>query len=814
MTSLFIKQRKYLVAGSLFFFFIIVAGYYQHDWKHEEEGIMRTIDARLETAASALPLLLAEDFHDRAFQEGAISKGEELENRLRVNAFVESLGLRFAQALVRKGDRFYFTAPTVSESEAKEQESWYFYPYDDAPDVFYDVWNSGGRMFLTYKDQWGFYRSIITRKYSPQGKPYLVVIDFDMESVQSLLSRGKIHPLGSLLLILLATLPLGYTLLKTFSDMKLFNTELEEAKKHLEELVGRQQLTIVDTQRALTEGEAVLRLNETLNQNSLAGHLVFDEQGNIQEINRTAFELLIPGKEPGEELKEAPGWEARLFETFCPRSLTGKNGMSAERVSSGAEEYVVERRDGTFLTVVARVGTLKGQEGKANRLFVSLYDNTEVKRSKERMDYMLSHDAHTALPNRLGFLQKIREMSEQKEEPAIFVFALRDFKRINQALGNNTGDEILQSLARRLQKVLRAEELPAHFSGVEFAVASSAIQNKDGAKELADRILSTLKAPFVVGGKEFFLAGHVGVALQNAERTSEENLAGAALAATEAKRGGRESILFYSEHLQAENVRAIELEHLLREAIRKKAFDVHFQPIMDIGTSQCRGVEALARWGADDGQSISPADFIQIAETTGLIFSLSEILFERSAEHFLRIMQINPDIYLSLNISTVLFEEGIVEKLLIMFVEEKGLAPQNVVLEITETAFIADVEGCRATLERLVKRGYQIAIDDFGVGNSSISYLHSFPISKLKIDRMFVQNIDVLQADWTLIQGILRMCEVLQIDVVAEGVETARQEALLKDLNCPMGQGYFYSKPMKVEHCIEQMRLLSQNRDG
>lgn len=420
---------------------------------------------------------------------------------------------------------------------------------------------------------------------------------------------------------------------------------------------------------------------------------------------------------------------------------------------------------------------------------------------------MTSHDLSTGLWNREGFLLRMKEMGERKgRTPAVLVFVVRDFKRINEALGIAGGDEVLCAISKRLKESLLPCEELARLGGVEFALASNEIEDKGAGHRVAERLLSVLAVPFIIAEREFYLSGNVGIVPSSQEKTYEESLSSATIAAIEAKRTERDRILFYDERLQNRSIQAIELENHLRNAIQERAFTIYFQPIVDIQSGKISGVEALARWFMPDGRSVSPADFVPLAESTGLIHPLSEILFTLSGEGFLRLQQDTPDLFLSLNISPVLFGEDSVEKLLHQFFENTGIAPKSVILEITETALIADMENCRIILERLVKRGYSIAIDDFGVGNSSISYLQKFPIKKLKIDQSFVRNIGVPNADWTLIRAILSMTRVLQIEVVAEGVETPRQEEFLRKLKCAQGQGYFYYYPMDVESCLLALR--------
>ena len=447
------------------------------------------------------------------------------------------------------------------------------------------------------------------------------------------------------------------------------------------------------------------------------------------------------------------------------------------------------------------MGDLKETNSELEKMKNQLEGVVEAQQIK--ITTMTHHDLFTGLLNREGFLLQMKEMGKRGDKtPAVFVFVVRDFKRINEALGIAGGDEVLWAISQRLKEALLTGEALARIGGVEFALASAGtVETQDGLR-IAQRLLDVLAAPFIIAEREFYFSGNVGVALALPEKTPEENLSCASIAAIEAKRTERGRILFYDAGLQNRSIQTIELEALLRQAIKERSFTIYFQPIVELESGRICGVEALARWFRSDGSSISPADFIPLAESTGLMYSLSEILFTLSGEGFLRIKQDVPDFFLSLNISAVLFGENSVEDLLVNHFESTGIAPADVILEITETALIADMEKCKEVLERLVKRGYSIAIDDFGVGNSSISYLQKFPIKKLKIDQSFVKNIGDPGVDWTLIRAILSMSRVLHIEVVAEGVETPRQEEFLRKLKCAQGQGYFFYRPMDAESSL------------
>ncbi len=796
-------KRSYLkwILLSIMVFALGVTLYYRCMWLGDREAVLRSVDDRLSVAADLVPMLLSGDFHDRAVGPESVSLEEELLNRRRFNEFVEIEGLRYAQTLVRLGGKFYFSASTVSRKEARDRGSWYFYPYDDAPESLGLVYDTGQAAFLDYRDRWGEYRSLCKRFFSPGGIPYLVLVDMGARSVNNLLAQSLYKMLVSAFSILLMMSPLGCILCLLGLNLREANARLEEANRGLSKQVAAQRDWLFDVESAVRQEQDKLEQVQELHQNSLAGFLTFDGDGKILEINQTALGILgVPPERKGQiSLAEFGG---PFFWDRLSRQIQNAEVRDEESFS---EEIGVHRLDGTPAVLLMRVG-IGPRESDEPLYYASFVDISEMKSNQEQLRYLAYHDDLSGLLNRMGLRKVLMDKADlYGRSPSVFVLAVRNFKRINAALGASTGDSVLAELAKRLGDILNPGEELARLGGMEFAMASFGIITREESEAAARRLLSALDEPFLLGGRKFMLSGSLGVMMASDSGTVDETMSGAALAAAESKRRERGCILFFSDRLKTRSVKSIEMENALREAILQENFKVVFQPIVAIRSRRTRGVEALVRWTGSDGKPVSPEDFIPMAEETGMMPSLSEVLFRMTARAFLELRQAVPGIYLSLNVSAVLFHDRLVESMLQDAVEGQGILPSEVLLEITETALIANMEDCRDTLVRLNGKGYTIAIDDFGAGNSSISYLQNFPISKLKIDKSFVQRIVSHGEDWTLVRAILRMSEVLQVDVVAEGVETEEQEQLLDRLNCPLGQGYLYYRPMDLETCLKTL---------
>ncbi len=801
MTVQLVRPRFKWITVSLLFFVAGVYLYYRHMWIQDRDAVLRSIDDRLAVAADLVPLLLSPDFHDRAVAPGSIALEEELLNRQRINEFVGIQGLRYAQTLVRSGGRFYFSAPTVSKKEARERGSWYFYPYDDIPEPLARVYDSGQASYLSYEDQWGEYRSLCKRFSSPGGVPYLVLVDVGKGTVRHLLAQTFFKPLLSALYILLIMSPLGCILWVMGLDLRDANARLEAANAGLSKRLDAQRDWLFDAESAIREGQDRLEQVQELHQNSLAGLLTFDGEGRITEINQAALDILGAEHREGISLADFGG------PFFWDRLSRRIQNAEIENEDSFSEEIGIHKMDGTPSILLMRVGMAPREEGDVQPLYyASFVDISELKSSQEQLSFMACHDVLTGLLNRSGLRQVLADKAElYGRSPTVFVLAVRDFKRINAALGVSTGDSVLVELTRRLRGTMAPNEELARLGGMEFAVVSFDVVDSEESEAAAHRLLSALEEPFLVDDRKFMLSGSVGIMMPRDNGTIDETISGAALAAAEAKRRERNCVLFFSDRLRTRNVNSIEMENWLRDAIFQESFRIVFQPIVEIRNRRVRGVEALVRWVGPNGRPMSPEDFIPMAEETGMMQSLSALLFRLTAQEFLKLQRAVPDIYLSLNVSPVLFRDNLVESMLRDFIEKRGVSPSDVLLEITETALIADMENCRGALVRLTDKGYTMAIDDFGVGNSSISYLQNFPVRKLKIDKSFVQRIGSHEEDWTLIRAILRMSEVLRVDVVAEGVETEEQERLLGELGCPLGQGYLYYRPMDLETCLKAL---------
>ena len=414
------------------------------------------------------------------------------------------------------------------------------------------------------------------------------------------------------------------------------------------------------------------------------------------------------------------------------------------------------------------------------------------------------HDALTGLPNRALFMKllarSLMQTSIGKACSTVVVFLDLDrFKPINDSFGHLVGDRLLQAIAQRLKRCLRDEDTVARFGGDEFTILFENVKDISLIIQIAERIQTELALPFVLNGHEIFTTVSIGIAHSSdgCDRP-EVLLRNADIAMYRAKHLGRARYSVFDTAMHTQAVVLLQLETYLRRAIECQNFHLHYQPIISLSTGRISGFEALLRWQHPERGTISPAEFIPVAEETGLIVPIGRwVLLEACRQ--LRQWQIEfPSwkelLTISVNLSVKQFMQPDLLTQVTQILQQTGLDARSLKLEITESAIMEDSESASVTLLQLKALGIQLCMDDFGTGYSSLSYLHRFPMDILKIDRSFISNIRTKEQNLKIVQTIVTLAHSLGMAVTAEGVETSEQLAFLKALNCEFGQGYFFSK--------------------
>ncbi|MEB2846890.1 EAL domain-containing protein [Rhizobiales bacterium RZME27] len=417
--------------------------------------------------------------------------------------------------------------------------------------------------------------------------------------------------------------------------------------------------------------------------------------------------------------------------------------------------------------------------------------------SHNELQAMAYSDPLTGLGNRYRMRDKVRMLAaERADDPAPFAICIANldgFKPINDLFGAEAGDEILCQVGHRLKACIPDGATVTRHDGDEFAFVFPLVFEKNGAERIGQMIKDVLSAPYDLGDRNVRLSSSFGFAIYPfAGEEFEELLKSAETALYRSKRRGRGQITVYSQEIAQEMKRATQLEQALRNAIIADAVDVHFQPIVRLRDGAVLGFEALARWIDADLGFVSPAAFVPLAEERGFIDALSETLLRKAAEAALAWPR---ELFLSFNLSSAqLMDPGTAQSML-QTLARVGLDPNRVELEITETAVMTSADTAHRIITELRQAGVRISLDDFGTGQSSLGRLRDFTFDKVKIDRAFVSRITTDRASEHIIKAIVAMCDGLDLQVVAEGIEQIEEAEKLKALGCGMGQGYYYGKP-------------------
>jgi diguanylate cyclase (GGDEF)-like protein/PAS domain S-box-containing protein len=433
-------------------------------------------------------------------------------------------------------------------------------------------------------------------------------------------------------------------------------------------------------------------------------------------------------------------------------------------------------------------------------------DVTERRALETRLEHQAFHDSLTDLPNRRLFVDRLghalRRTRRKQTRVSILFMDLDGFKVVNDSLGHDTGDRLLAEVAKRLEGCLRPEDTLARFGGDEFTVLIEDVEVPDGAVRVAERILEELREPFSLDGRELYVATSIGVA-QGSDGTSgsEELMRAADTAMYRAKEGGSGYEVFDAT-MHERAIDRLNLENDLRRAIEEDEFVVHYQPIVSLQTGELWGMEALVRWDHPERGLLNPDEFVPVAEESGLVVPMGELVLEeacRRAVEWQREFHLTPPLAVSVNLSGRQLRRPDLHKVVGQALAETGLPASSLGLDITETVYIGALEANTAALDRLMALGVRVSLDDFGSGYSSLSYLKRLPADILKIDRSFTRGLGLEAEDTATVQTVVDLAHILGMEVVAEGVEIAEQETLLREMGCDLGQGFHFSEPLSPE---------------
>ena len=418
--------------------------------------------------------------------------------------------------------------------------------------------------------------------------------------------------------------------------------------------------------------------------------------------------------------------------------------------------------------------------------------------ARDGLHHVANHDPLTRLPNRCGIKLQLEDTlnSAGQKKVALLLLDLDHFKQVNDPLGHQTGDELLKAVAGRLQSTVKREDIVGRLGGDEFAIIVRNILTVSDVSEIAEKVSKQLALPYKSVSTDIHLAASIGVGIFPDHTDNARKLICYADAAmNQAKSRGRNRIQFYTEALNTMLTKRFKLERDLRYALCASQFELYYQPQYDLKTSAVSGYEALLRWNHPVHGIISPADFIEIAESTGLIEPLGEWILTEACQRLVELRVHNKNLILSVNVSAKQFASGDLRKKITNILSSTGLPANALELELTESALLENDDLSLKMLEDLRDAGVALAIDDFGTGYSSFSRLQSLPVSRVKIDRSFVQDIPANQNSCSITHAIISVAHELGIEVVAEGVETHKQALFLSEIGCDVLQGYYLGRP-------------------
>ncbi|MBC2582932.1 EAL domain-containing protein [Clostridium sp. DJ247] len=432
-------------------------------------------------------------------------------------------------------------------------------------------------------------------------------------------------------------------------------------------------------------------------------------------------------------------------------------------------------------------------------------DITERKRYEETIKYQAFYDSLTGLPNRLLLKERIAiEISRYKqtnEKLVVMFLDLDRFKLINDTLGHDIGDKLLEEVAKKLKGCISGDATIARIGGDEFVILLPGLIHEENVGQVANRILQVIRQPIIIENHELYLTISIGVAIYPDDgEDGEALLTNADVAMYRAKEHGKNNFHLYTAALNAKALERLTLENSLRRALEYKEFVVHYQPKVNAKTEEIIGMEALIRWQHPNWGLVSPLKFIPIAEETGLIVPIGEWVLYTACAHNKSLQNVGfPPVTVAVNLSSRQFELQDLTKIVLKVLEETGLEPQYLELEITESIAMQNIEHTLKTISKLRAIGVKFSIDDFGTGYSSLSQLNNFAVNKLKIDKSFVEKVGGNEDNSIIASTVLALGKSLELIVVAEGVENQEQVNFFKQNNCDEMQGYFFGKPMSSE---------------
>ncbi len=559
---------------------------------------------------------------------------------------------------------------------------------------------------------------------------------------------------------------------------------------------------VLDRSRELVGAEQRFR---SAFEDAATGMTLADFDGTWIRVNRAFADFL------GTTVEDLAG---RSFRDFChPDDVD----LTEEKLDTGREDglWAIDRRyvraDGRVAWGHVSVSLVRDAAGEPVNLISQIQDITERRRAEVSLAHQAVHDPLTGLPNRLLFLDRltlgIARLARNRGVLAVLFLDLDRFKLVNDSFGHNSGDEVIAEVARRLRELLRPEDTLARFGGDEFTILCES-EDPRAAEGVAGRVGEALAEPIQVGGRSIFLSASIGISRTESARADAERLLAEADAAMyRAKEGGRSRFAVFDPAMRLRGAERLEIESGLRRALEHDELRLHFQPQIDLAGGRIVAVEALVRWQHPERGLLAPGEFIGVAEDSRLILPLGEQVLEKACAQAVAWRAEGLALRMSVNLSPRQLADPDIVGTVSRALARTGLEPAALCLEITENAVIDDLASGIAALEALKDLGVSLAIDDFGVGFSSLNQVRRLsPVDVLKIDRSFIAGLEGDAQEGALVSAVIGIARALELHTVAEGIETPGQAAVLRRLGCETGQGFLFARPVPAEQIAPLVR--------
>ncbi|HLD23219.1 MAG TPA: EAL domain-containing protein [Sulfuricurvum sp.] len=626
-----------------------------------------------------------------------------------------------------------------------------------------------------------------------------------------------INPLTLMDKQIFSSLPSGFELKSKFGTLIPIALNIIPMHNHDKDSENEAGIIIFSDKREHIVSERQIKMAEKIFDHSIEGIILTDNEMRIQQVNKTFTE--VTGYEFSEIIGKTP---AILKSGHHDKDFYNTMWAMIKRTGMWQGQIYNRRKNGDVYPEWLSIYSIKNTKGVVINYIGLFSDLTEKRITQDQIHYLAHHDALTGLPNRLLFMDRLKQsitVARRKEvQLALFFIDLDGFKKINDTLGHDAGDILLQEVSLRLKKFMRESDTVCRLGGDEFTVIIEGYNQIGDIIAIVNKILKELSIPVEIGERIVYITASIGISIYPDDGNDIQNLVkNADTAMYSAKEKGKNRYEFYDQEMNRKNLERLTLESCIHRAYDDKEFMVYYQPKIDLLNNRLFGIEALIRWNHPTLGFVPPMQFIPLAEETGMIIPIGEWIIRKVcqdiqnwAEQGLEYLKV------SINLSAIQFRDPNLIKIIDTIIEQSGIDAQYIEMEITESMLMYDVKRSIDMMKQLKSIGVSISIDDFGTGYSSLKYLKHFPIDILKIDKSFIDEIPFNNDDCAITKAIIDLAHNLGIEVIAEGIEKAEQIDFLIKNGCTKGQGFYFSKAVDsqkfYEYAIEQKSLHEEKK--